>query len=168
MGSRMLYSAPMDLRVKRTRAGAKLPARQSYDASGLDLYAALEGHPDATWGRDDEGEPTRCVLLPPWSWRVIPVGVAMVIPVGFEGQVRPRSGLGRYHGVRVELGTIDADYRGELTAVTWNLSGTAYTVLEGDRVCQLVIAPVERPRVLEVDELPPTTRGGNGFGSTGR
>ena len=100
----------------------------------------------------------------------VPTGLAMAIPRGYEGQVRPRSGLARKHAVTVANapGTIDADYRGECMVLLINLGREPFTIAHGDRVAQLVIAPVSQAEVVEVDELSTTARGAGGFGSTGR
>src|SRR5690606_29154332 len=102
--------------------------------------------------------------------QAVGTGLAMAIPEGFEGQVRPRSGLAAHHGVTVvnAPGTIDADYRGELQVLLINLGQTAVTIEPGQRIGQLVIAPVVQAALDEVDELPPSARGAGGFGSTGQ
>ena len=130
-----------------------MPERASAGAAGLDLFA-------------DVGAP--CVLAP-GEVAVIPTGVAIALPPGHEGQVRPRSGLAAKHGVTVlnAPGTIDEDYRGEVKVILVNHGGR-YVVSPGDRIAQLVIARVERLRVIEVETLEDTPRGEGGFGSTGR
>jgi dUTP pyrophosphatase len=99
----------------------------------------------------------------------VPTGLAIAIPAGFEGQVRPRSGLAARHGVTClnTPGTIDSDYRGEVKVILVNLGSAPFEVTHGLRIAQLVIAPVSRAEVVEVVELPDTARGGGGFGSTG-
>jgi len=143
---------------KRLRDGAILPARQTPLSAGVDLPACLD-------------EP---VTLAPGDIRIIPTGWGVGIPAGYEGQVRPRSGLSTRHGVTVPNapGTIDADYRGELRVALINLGREPFTVEHGMRIAQLVIAPIALCEVREVDELPddaPTVavRGAGGFGSTG-
>lgn len=134
--------------------GLDLPAYATAGAAGLDLIAAL-------------AEP---VDLAPGARALIPTGIAIALPEGYEAQVRPRSGLALKHGVTVlnSPGTVDADYRGEVGVVLINL-GTASVRLErGMRVAQLVVAPVARAVLLERRSLPPTNRAGGGFGSTGR
>jgi dUTP pyrophosphatase len=123
-------------------------------AAGLDLAAALEAP----------------VTLAPGDRASIPTGLAVAIPAGFEGQVRPRSGLARNRGITLanSLGTIDADYRGEVSILLINHGREPYTVEPGERIAQLVIAPVVQAELVELDELPPTERGEGGFGSTGR
>ncbi len=143
------------LRVRRLRAAAQLPTRASPLASGLDLYAELSEHGGAiTLGQ-----------MP----RAVPTGIACAPPTGFELQIRPRSGL-TLRGVEIGWGTVDADYRGELL-VAMSLrgpSGRGYHIEQGDRIAQLVVAPVALTEVSEVDELDETERGAGGFGSTGR
>lgn len=141
------------LRVVRLRPDAHLPRYMSEGAAGLDLAAALD-------------EP---VLLKPGQRAAIPTGLLVAIPPGHEGQVRPRSGLALSHGITVANapGTIDADYRGELKVILINLGDRACVVEPGQRVAQLVIAPVAQVPVVEVATLPATERGVAGFGSTG-
>jgi dUTP pyrophosphatase len=141
------------LRFKRLHAGAQLPAYQSAEAAGMDLHACLDAP----------------VTLQPGDLVRIPLGWIMAIPSGFEGQVRPRSGLAAKHGITVPNapGTIDSDYRGEAVVALINLGRAAFTIEHGMRVAQLVVAPVARVAVHEVAELDETARGGGGFGSTG-
>lgn len=129
------------------------PAYQSPGAAGLDLSAAVE-------------EP---IVLTPGERRLIPTGYAVAIPPGFEGQVRPRSGLALRHGVTVlnAPGTIDSDFRGELRVLLVNHGSEAFVVKRGDRIAQLVICPVAEAELVEVEELSGTARGDGGYGSTG-
>ena len=147
----------VQLRIQRLPHGADLPlpSYQSAHAAGLDLVAAVP-----------EGEP---VTLAPGARRLIPTGLAIALPDGFEAQVRPRSGLAAHHGVTVlnAPGTIDADYRGEIKVIMINLGPVPFTVTRGMRIAQLAIAPVVRASIAEVPELEPTARGSGGFGSTG-
>lgn len=145
--------------VKRLDPKAVLPAAQSGGAAGLDLAACLPRHAHA-----------HTVTLQPGEIVKIPLGFAVAIPEGFEGQVRPRSGLATTQGVTVPNapGTVDADYRGEMFVALINLGRHPHTVHHADRIAQLVIAPVTRPRLIETDELDQTPRGSGGFGSTGR
>lgn len=131
-----------------------LPAYQSEDAAGLDLIAAVEAP----------------LTLPPLGRALVPTGFAMALPSGYEAQVRPRSGLAAKHGVTVlnSPGTVDADYRGEVKVILINLSDTPFTIHRGDRIAQMVIAPVSRARLVETTALDATDRGAGGFGSTGR
>lgn len=108
-------------------------------------------------------------MLEPGAIAVVPTGFAVEIPAGWEGQVRPRSGLAVRHGVTLANppGTIDSDYRGELQVALVHLGSTAYTIQRGDRIAQLLLAPVPEVEVVEVDELTDSARGEGGFGSTG-
>jgi dUTP pyrophosphatase len=135
--------------------GLPLPSYQSADAAGLDLVAAVP-----------EAAP---MTLAPGARGLVPCGIAIALPRGFEGQVRPRSGLAARHGVTVlnAPGTIDADYRGEVMVLLVNLGAEPFAVTRGMRIAQLVVAPVARAKVMEVVELDATTRGAGGFGSTG-
>lgn len=141
------------LRVKRLRDTAILPQYMTEHAAGMDLFAALD-------------QPLR---LAPGERTLVPTGVALAVPPGFEGQVRPRSGLALRKGVALvnSPGTIDADYRGEVGVIVINLGQEDVDIAPGDRIAQLVIAPVLRPRIVQVEELEPTERGEGGFGHTG-
>ena len=136
------------------RSGRELPAYATPLSAGVDLRAALE-------------EP---VVLAPLGRALIPTGLYMAIPAGFEGQVRPRSGLAAKHGVTVlnTPGTIDADYRGEIKVILVNLSNEAFTIEPGERIAQMVFARCEQAVWEEVGNLDETERGAGGFGSTGR
>lgn len=133
-----------------------LPQKQTQGASGLDLCAAVPMN-----------EP---YILKPHSWGMIPTGLTLAIPEGYEGQVRARSGLAFKHGIGLlnGPGTIDADYRGELGVILFNFSDQPFTIKRGDRIAQLVITKVEHMQWLSVEELPKTQRGEGGFGHTGR
>jgi dUTP pyrophosphatase len=146
------------LRVKRLDDRAILPEYKSSQAAGLDLAACLPRH---EFGEEVTIEPLQIVK--------IPLGYACAIPLGFEGQVRPRSGLSTKHGISLPNapGTIDSDYRGEMFIALINLSREPYTIRHGDRIAQMVIAPVAHAAVREVRELDDTDRGDRGFGSTG-
>lgn len=143
----------VELRTKRLVPRAILPVYHSELAAGLDLAACLD----------------RPVTIDPDEITLIPTGLAVAIPAGFEGQVRPRSGLATRHGVTVANapGTIDADYRGQVMVALINLGRVPYTVEHGSRIAQLVIAPVAHARIVVADELDATARGEGGFGSTG-
>lgn len=134
--------------------GLPLPAYQSDGAAGLDLLAAVEAP----------------LTLPPLGRALVPTGLALALPQGYEAQVRPRSGLAAKHGVTVlnSPGTVDADYRGEVKVILVNLSDTPFAIARGERIAQMVIAPVTRARLVEATELDGTARGAGGFGSTGR
>ena len=136
--------------------GLALPAYQSALAAGADLRAAV-----------DENEP---VELLPGRRAIVPCGFAMAVPAGYEAQVRPRSGLAAKNGITVlnSPGTIDADYRGEVMVILINHSDTAFTITRGERIAQMIIAPVVQPNFTMVDDLDETVRGTSGFGSTGR
>lgn len=135
--------------------GLELPEYQSAAAAGMDLRAALP-----------EDAP---LSLSAMARALVPTGLTMALPPGFEAQVRPRSGLAARHGIGVlnAPGTIDADYRGEVQVLLVNLGGETVTIGRGMRIAQLVVAPVTRARLRLVAALPETGRGGGGFGSTG-
>ncbi len=141
----------MILRVKKLHPQAKLPECKSKGAVGLDLYSVEE------------------VEIPPKEYRSVGTGVAVEIEKGYEGEIRPRSGLAVKYGIGVlnSPGTVDWDYRGEIRVILFNLGKTTFTVKKGMRVAQLVISKIYTPKVIEVDKLSTTTRGGGGFGSTG-
>ena len=143
------------MRVERLPHGRGLdpPAYQTPGSAGLDLPAAVEAD----------------LVLEPKARALIPTGLRLEIPPGWEGQVRPRSGLAVRHGVTVANapGTIDSDYRGEVKVALVNLGDAPFVVRRGARVAQLVIAPVGRARLVEVEELGDSTRGEGGFGHTG-
>ena len=145
-------SAPR-VRFRRLRPDAVVPAYMTADAAGLDLAAALDA----------------AVTLAPGARAAVGTGLALELPRGFEGQVRPRSGLAAKHGVTVvnAPGTIDADYRGEVAVLLINHGLEPFTVAPGARIAQLVIAPVVQATLEEVDALSSTARGAGGFGSTG-
>lgn len=148
---------PLVVTVRRLRAGKDalpLPAYHTPGAAGMDLLADTE-------------EPIR---LGPGERALVPTGLAIEIPSGFEAQVRPRSGLALRHGVTLlnAPGTIDADYRGEIQVLLANFGSQEFTVHRGDRIAQLVVAPVRRIAWREVNELGPTSRGDGGFGHTDR
>ena len=134
--------------------GLPAPAYETEGAAGVDLIAAL---PD-----------TEPALIPPKGWAAIPTGLIFEIPHGYQGEVRPRSGLALRHAVTVlnAPGTIDSDYRGELKVILINHGGEPFEIHRGDRVAQLVLAPVTIAQWQEVAELDATERGAGGFGST--
>ncbi|QUD86286.1 dUTP diphosphatase [Phenylobacterium montanum] len=135
--------------------GLPLPAYETPGAAGMDLRAAVP-----------EGEP---IVLRPGSRVMAPTGLCMAIPEGYEAQVRPRSGLAAKAGVTClnTPGTIDSDYRGEVKVILINLGEEDFTIRRGDRIAQMVIAPVTQAGWTVVDSLDETTRGAGGFGSTG-
>lgn len=140
--------------IHRLRANAVVPRYMTDHAAGMDLHAAI-------------AEP---IVIAARARVAIGTGLAFAIEHGFEGQVRPRSGLAREHGVTLANapGTVDSDFRGEVVVMLVNHGDAAVTIEPGHRIAQLVIAPVVRAELVEVDELPPTSRGAGGFGSTGR
>jgi dUTP pyrophosphatase len=135
--------------------GLTLPAYETSQSAGMDLRAAVA-----------ENE---AVTIPPGEWRLIPVGIAIALPDGYEAQVRPRSGLAAKHGISLvnTPGTIDADYRGEIRVNLINHGQAAFNVKRGDRIAQLIIAPVMQAVWDEAEDLDETARGAGGFGSTG-
>jgi dUTP pyrophosphatase len=149
-------SAPPTLHVKLLRGGAVPPSYQTDGAAGLDLAAAPLPE-------------TPVIVIPPGQRALVPTGIAVAIPPGWEGQVRPRSGLAAKAGVTVlnAPGTIDADYRGEVKVILQNHGEAPFTVRAGDRIAQLIIAPVARVAVEVVETLDETGRGAGGFGHTG-
>ena len=148
---------PPPLRVRLRRlphaAGLPLPAPASPGSAGMDLRAAVEAE----------------IVLAPGERRLVPTGFVVEIPAGWEGQVRPRSGLALRHGVTMANapGTIDSDYRGEVAVVLINLGAEPYTVRRGERIAQLLIAPVAQVEWEETESLAESERGAGGFGSTG-
>jgi len=141
--------------VKRLRHGAAplpLPQYMTPGAAGMDLLADVDGP----------------VELQPGARVVIPTGIAVEIPSGFEAQIRPRSGLALHHGITLlnSPGTIDADYRGEIKVLLVNLGQETHVVRRGDRIAQMIVAPVAHAELREVDELSDSHRGPGGFGHT--
>ncbi len=133
--------------------GLQLPSYESEQAAGMDIRAALK----------------KPLVLDPGKRALIPTGFKMALPAGYEAQIRPRSGLAYRHGITMlnTPGTIDSDYRGEVKVLAVNLGEEAFTIQHGDRIAQMVIAPVTQVRVREEESLMETKRGGGGFGSTG-
>jgi dUTP pyrophosphatase len=136
--------------------GLQLPAYKTALSAGMDLRAALP-----------EDEP---VILQPGARHLTPTGLTIALPAGYEAQVRPRSGLALKHGITClnSPGTVDADYRGELKVILVNLGQEAFTIKRGERIAQMVIAPVTQAAWEVVETLDETARGAGGFGSTGR
>jgi dUTP pyrophosphatase len=137
-------------------AGLPLPTYQSAAAAGLDLMAAVPAEAP--------------VVIAPGARAQIPTGISIALPRGTEGQVRPRSGLAARHGISVlnTPGTVDSDYRGEIQVILVNFGSESFSVERGQRIAQLVIAPVFRAQLFESEKLAKTARGTQGFGSTGR
>lgn len=142
----------MKIKIVNTSRHA-LPAYETVASSGMDLRAQLD-------------EP---VVLNPLERHMVPTGLYIEIPVGYEAQIRPRSGLAAKKGISLlnTPGTIDADYRGEIKVILVNLSNDPFTINDGERIAQMVIAKVEKAEWLEVEELEVTERGAGGFGHTG-
>ncbi len=142
------------IRFTRTRATAIVPGYMTEHAAGMDLHAALD----------------KPLVLQPGERSLIPTGLALEIPPGYEGQVRPRSGLALRQGIALvnAPGTIDADFRGEIGVIVINHGQEPVAFAPGDRIAQLVVAPVTRVSLEEVAELETTGRAGGGFGHTGR
>jgi dUTP pyrophosphatase len=153
----MSNQIPIEVRIVRLPHGRDLPLPhyQSALAAGLDLVAAVPA--DAP------------VELAPGARAVIPTGIAIALPAGSEGQIRPRSGLAARHGVTVlnTPGTIDADYRGELQVILVNIGSELFVVSRGMRIAQLVIAPIQHAKLVESSSLDATERAAGGLGSTG-
>ena len=135
--------------------GLALPAYETAEAAGMDLRAALA-----------EGE---TIVLQPGRHALIPTGLSMALPVGFEAQVRPRSGLAAKNGITVlnTPGTIDSDYRGEVKIILINLGQEDFTISRDMRIAQMIVAPVVQAQLVKVEALDETARGAGGFGSTG-
>ena len=144
---------PVKLKRLENGIGLGLPAYETAGSAGADIQAAVEAS----------------VTLKPGERALIPAGFAMALPVGFEAQVRPRSGLAVKNGLTVlnAPGTIDSDYRGEVKVPLINLGADPFVIERGMRIAQMVIAPVVQGDFAEVDELDETVRGAGGFGSTG-
>tara|TARA_B100000524_G_scaffold60561_1_gene28049 strand:- start:270 stop:704 length:435 start_codon:yes stop_codon:yes gene_type:complete len=136
------------------KSSHELPSYETIASAGMDLRAHIE----------------QDIILKPLERRIIPTGLFMALPVGYEAQVRPRSGLAAKYGLTVlnSPGTIDADYRGEIGVILVNLSNTDSTIKNGERVAQMVIAKHDRAKWSPVQSLSKTSRGAGGFGSTGR
>jgi dUTP diphosphatase len=139
--------------IQRLRPDAVLPRAMTDHAAGLDLAAAID-------------EP---IVLAPRERARIGTGLAVALPAGYEAQIRPRSGLADRHGITLlnSPGTIDADYRGEIRVILVNLGAEPVTIGPGDRIAQMVVAPVSRVECVEVEKLDDTRRGSGGFGHTG-
>jgi len=149
-------SIKIDIRQLPHGEGLALPAYQSAHAAGLDLFAAVP-----------EDAP---VTLAPGKYALIPTGLTIALPAGYEAQIRPRSGLAAKHGVTVlnAPGTVDADYRGEISVSLINHGDMPFQIRRGERIAQMVIASVVRVELIPVAALSATERGSGGFGSTGR
>jgi dUTP pyrophosphatase len=148
----------VDVAIRRLAhaQGLPLPTYQSEGAAGMDLHAAIA---------DDAA-----LVLQPGARAMVPTGFAIALPVGYEAQIRPRSGLAAKHGVTClnSPGTVDHDYRGEVQVILINHGAEPFAIKRGERIAQMLIAPVTRAAWTEVDSLDETERGAGGFGSTGR
>ena len=142
------------IKFKKVDEKVNLPAYQTTGSAGMDLCAYLS-------------EP---ITLKPFERKLIPTGLKLELPKGFEAQIRPRSGLSIKHGITLIncIGTIDEDYRGEICIPIINLSNEAYTINNNDRIAQMVISSVIQPQIELISEISITTRGEGGFGSTGK
>ncbi len=152
----MTGAITVEIQILPNAHGLPLPSYQTENAAGLDLLAAI---------RDDAP-----LILMPGHRVLVPTGLIFAVPAGHEAQVRPRSGLALKHGVTVlnAPGTIDADYRGEVGVLLSNQGHEPFTINRGERIAQLVVAPITRANLVARDSLPATSRGSGGFGSTGR
>lgn len=147
-------SQSIAVQIKKLHPEAQIPRYMSAQAAGLDLCAVLE----------------QAIQLQPGQRTLVPTGLALALPDGYEGQVRPRSGLAIREGITLvnSPGTIDADYRGEVKIILINHGDTSVTIEHGERIAQLVIAPVVQAQLCEVEQLDETIRSDGGFGHTGR
>ena len=147
----------VDVRVKRLPHGKDLPlpTYQTQSSAGLDLQAAIA--------------PQTKLVIEPGSRELVPTGLAIELPEGFEAQIRPRSGLALKKGITLvnTPGTIDADYRGEIGVILINHGSEPFEIERGDRIAQMIVAPIVQARLIEVDDLSSSDRGAGGFGSTG-
>ena len=149
------YFDSVKIKIKRLdgREDIPIPAYETAGASGMDIRAAVEER----------------IILEPGEIKLIPTGIAVSVPDGYEAQIRPRSGLALKHGIGManSPGTIDSDYRGEIGLIMINWGQDPYAISRGDRIAQMLITRVYRAEVMEVDELEPTLRGEGGFGHSG-
>lgn len=143
----------MNIHIKKLHANAQIPRYQTAHAAGADLHACLD----------------KSITLQPGERTAVPTGIALEIPVGYEVQLRARSGLALKHGIGLVngIGTIDADYRGEIMVILINHGDEHFVINHGERIAQMVLAKYETAAFLEVEELSETTRGRGGFASTG-
>lgn len=142
------------LKIERLEHNQYLPEYQTQGAAGMDLCAAIQNP----------------ITLKPLERRLIPTGIKIELEHGFEAQIRPRSGISIKHGISLVncVGTIDEDYRGEVCVPVINLSNEEYTIQSGERIAQMIIAKVEKAKIIVVNELSQTQRASGGFGSTGK
>ncbi|NQT29856.1 MAG: dUTP diphosphatase [Candidatus Saganbacteria bacterium] len=146
----------LNVKIKKLAHGTDvpLPTYMSDHAAGMDLYAAV----------------AKETVIPPGEWKLVPTGMAIALPEGFEAQVRPRSGMALKQGISIlnTPGTVDADYRGEVGVILMNHSKKDLIIKRGDRIAQMIVNKIERIKFEEVDELPGTQRGAGGFGHSGK
>lgn len=140
--------------VKKFNKNIKLPAYKTSGSSGMDLVAYIKNK----------------IIINPGKTAMIPTGIAVAIPKNYEIQIRPRSGLAVSKGISVlnTPGTIDSDYRGEIKIILINLGKKSFDIKSGDRIAQIIVCPISKAKFKEVKQLPKTTRGKGGFGSTGK
>lgn len=142
------------VKIEPEGRGLGLPRYQTDHAAGMDLLAAV----------------TESIVLPPGDHCLVSTGISVALPDGYEAQIRPRSGLALKHGLTLlnSPGTVDADYRGVVSLIVVNLGKEPFSIRRGERLAQMIVSPVARAVLKEVDELPPTERGSGGFGHTGK
>ncbi|HWR73933.1 MAG TPA: dUTP diphosphatase [Nitrospirota bacterium] len=150
----MLNNLVIEIQPLKNAEGLPLPHYQTEHSAGVDLYAAVDGE----------------VVIGAGKWLLVPTGIAVAIPEGYEGQVRPRSGLSLKHGIGMlnAPGTIDADYRGEIGIILFNFSDRPFTIHRGDRIAQMVISRIMKAEFKKAGDLNESARGKGGFGHTGR
>jgi dUTP pyrophosphatase len=145
----------MNIQLKRLENAKDLPLPRfmTDGAAGMDLYANV----------------TEEIVILPGAIKLVPTGISIAIPIGYEAQIRPRSGLAIKHGISLvnTPGTIDSDYRGEINLIMINFGENSFIIKRGDRIAQMVVNKIEIPNIIEVNELDDTNRGSGGFGSTG-
>jgi dUTP diphosphatase len=145
----------LKIKIKKTPGAGDLPlpSYQTEHSAGMDLLAAVDGQ----------------MVVQAGKWALVPTGISIELPEGYEAQVRPRSGLAAKHGISLvnAPGTVDADYRGEIKVILINFGEGPFTIKRGDRIAQMVINEVVRAQLIHVEELNGTKRGGGGFGHTG-
>lgn len=145
----------MEIYIKKLESAMDLPLPRfmTYGAAGMDLYANV----------------TEETVIDPKEIKLIPTGISIALPVGYEAQIRPRSGLAIKYGISLvnTPGTIDSDYRGEINLIMINFGENSFIIKRGDRIAQMIINKIEIPNIIEVKELNDTNRGAGGFGSTG-
>lgn len=144
----------VELKILRLEHNKVLPEYKTAGASGMDLSAAIE----------------KAITLEPLERCLVPTGIKIELPLGYEAQIRARSGLSIKHGITLinAVGTVDSDYRGEVCVPVVNLSNEVYTILPGERVAQMVICKIEQAQIVVSEELEDSSRGEGGFGSTGK